>query len=572
MRKLLPILLVLALPLLVSAQTTFLGGNINDTNNWSNGFPVGTNNPGTSAVGGTVGFETVTNWYFNHTAGALVQGGFPNVNLKTEDGAWTMNGGTLSIRQITIRGTNIWTLNDGVYTGSNNKDCSAADDAQFVINGGTFSVSRHLDLQGNSALVMSGGELTAPNGRIGSQAVNGGGFIYLNGGTITADRYNAKNTTELTFGGTAEGSFTVRDWGTGPYTGTGDRMRDDHILINFQRGSKMTMSVTNARPLEIPQGTTNSAMWAEVLWDNNQLQVDGLDKSVLGLTWAEATTEGAFGNYYFKFASSNAPLSLYYNEPAGLPFLVDGKVLALGGQIITQPAPRWSPLDIAARLWYDASDADTVLESAGAVYQWDDKSGNGYNITQGTGSKQPTYGTRSVNNMPVIDFTTAHSMQRGNFGYDVGLFTVFMVKDFDGGTAHLSHNGSGGSRAFIFQTDRLSMQVIPDVTYTALSGTNMLCMVVDKYGLNEVTAYVNGSDEGSSSLGSDPGIGGGSAFRVNQNFVGGSNGDGGLCEIVVLDSISQNDREKTEGYLAHKWGIASELPVIHPYRGGPPLQ
>ena len=35
-------------------------------------------------------------------------------------------------------------------------------------------------------------------------------------------------------------------------------------------------------------------------------------------------------------------------------------------------------------LWLDASDSSTITEVSGAVSQWDDKSGNGNHVSQGT--------------------------------------------------------------------------------------------------------------------------------------------------------------------------------------------
>ena len=40
-----------------------------------------------------------------------------------------------------------------------------------------------------------------------------------------------------------------------------------------------------------------------------------------------------------------------------------------------------------------------------------------------------------------------------------------------------------------------------------------------------------------------------------------------LSEIVLTHSTMTNDdRQKLEGYLAWKWGLAENLPADHPYR------
>jgi hypothetical protein len=46
---------------------------------------------------------------------------------------------------------------------------------------------------------------------------------------------------------------------------------------------------------------------------------------------------------------------------------------------------------------------------------------------------------------------------------------------------------------------------------------------------------------------------------------------GSTCEIIAFDStLAALDREKLEGYLAHKWGFAGSLPTDHPYKSAPP--
>ena len=35
--------------------------------------------------------------------------------------------------------------------------------------------------------------------------------------------------------------------------------------------------------------------------------------------------------------------------------------------------------------------------------------------------------------------------------------------------------------------------------------------------------------------------------------------------IMVGSEISDSDRQKLEGYIAHKWGLAAILPSTHPY-------
>jgi len=47
--------------------------------------------------------------------------------------------------------------------------------------------------------------------------------------------------------------------------------------------------------------------------------------------------------------------------------------------------------------------------------------------------------------------------------------------------------------------------------------------------------------------------------------------DGKIGEFIVINSTSTSDRQKAEGYLAHKWGVASKLPADHPWKSYPPV-
>ena len=57
--------------------------------------------------------------------------------------------------------------------------------------------------------------------------------------------------------------------------------------------------------------------------------------------------------------------------------------------------------------WYDAQDLGTITEAAGKVSQWDDKSGNGYHVSQGAGANQPSLST--LNGLSAIEFVKANN-------------------------------------------------------------------------------------------------------------------------------------------------------------------
>jgi hypothetical protein len=84
-------------------------------------------------------------------------------------------------------------------------------------------------------------------------------------------------------------------------------------------------------------------------------------------------------------------------------------------------------------LWLDASDTATITESGGDVSQWNDKSGNGNNVSQATGINQPKTGTRTQNGLNVIDFDGTNEFLNGGDILDIrtGGLTALVVSKLD---------------------------------------------------------------------------------------------------------------------------------------------
>jgi len=106
----------------------------------------------------------------------------------------------------------------------------------------------------------------------------------------------------------------------------------------------------------------------------------------------------------------------------------------------------FTPLDIPGLAgWWDASDAATITASAGAVSQWNDKSGNGYHVTQATGTKKPTTGTRTINSLNVLDFDGGDGLQKAS-GVIPAPLAIYVVVEPDtvSGTDLIFHGGTAG--------------------------------------------------------------------------------------------------------------------------------
>ena len=47
---------------------------------------------------------------------------------------------------------------------------------------------------------------------------------------------------------------------------------------------------------------------------------------------------------------------------------------------------------------------------------------------------------------------------------------------------------------------------------------------------------------------------------------------GKIGDVIFVNGVSATDRQRVEGYLAHKWGLTANLPSDHPFRNQPPYK
>lgn len=239
----------------------------------------------------------------------------------------------------------------------------------------------------------------------------------------------------------------------------------------------------------------------------------------------------------------------------------------------------WSPdqLGSSLALWLDASDTNTIILNGLSVSQWGDKSGNNNNAVQPIASNQPLYNSVALNTKPTIQFNGASSIMRADSAaLSIGTqdFVVMIVMRFSsiGGRFFSLRRDSG-------TTNRAYLARYTNNQYVGYFGSplttsetvnvadNSVCMLgCSKIG-NTAMLYSNGNSYTPISA-TFP-----SAFNILT--LGGvfSSADSNVwfSEIIVnTGSTTQDNLQKTEGYLAHKWNLASRLPSNHPYKNFAP--
>ena len=59
-------------------------------------------------------------------------------------------------------------------------------------------------------------------------------------------------------------------------------------------------------------------------------------------------------------------------------------------------------------------------------------------------------------------------------------------------------------------------------------------------------------------------------MRLMRHFGSALRLEGMLGEVVAISSALSEDRERLEGYAAHRWGLTGQLPAGHPYKSVAP--
>lgn len=237
----------------------------------------------------------------------------------------------------------------------------------------------------------------------------------------------------------------------------------------------------------------------------------------------------------------------------------------------------WTPASLPSLAgWWDASDTATITASGGATSQWNDKSGNARHFTQGTGSAQPTTGTRTQNALNVLDFDGGDFMSAGDV-IDIGSgdLTVACVAKVDvngnfGLVCKALYGVTVGRWAIL--RDSGSYQAL--ISDSGGSGTGptkadsstaarALLAVIDRGPTNGIVLAFNDVDQGATTQ-SD------TADRDNTSYLlcgaynnaagtGAQSGyylDGFIAEIVICQTaLGSTDRASLQSYFATKWGL-----------------
>jgi hypothetical protein len=235
--------------------------------------------------------------------------------------------------------------------------------------------------------------------------------------------------------------------------------------------------------------------------------------------------------------------------------------------------PQYVPVPVSDKLvaWHSADEITGIADGA-KIPQWNDQSGTGNHATQGTDGDRPTYRTNRQNGLPAVDFVSFDSLV-SNVSSSSLDETIVAVIDIDTSSdTHAIINApvEQGRLLRVEATTRLlglwnlnpvanlavSSVAVPVDIPTIVSST--LNPTWAKVGVNGTTTA-----PASHSTTLDPGLTSVIGLRssVPHQF------NGTIYELMVFQpALTDRERQRVEGYLAHKYNIAHYLPNTHPYK------
>jgi hypothetical protein len=234
-------------------------------------------------------------------------------------------------------------------------------------------------------------------------------------------------------------------------------------------------------------------------------------------------------------------------------------------------------------LWLDAADSSTITLSGSTVSKWNDKSGNGRHASQETASSQPTRTLNGLNGRTVLTFDGGDTLNSTTIpGTTFAIYSVISSGPLTSAEDSWLSTRTGSTQGFELNARPLGPS--PGLRNFSASSVQAVLFSVANFVEQQPFLYYGLIDNASGNVAvgvnavitTDIGRvidASATALRVGgpTGGSGASNWDGYIAEIIIATSVPNvTERQKIEGYLAHKWGLTANLPANHPYKTNAP--
>ena len=230
-------------------------------------------------------------------------------------------------------------------------------------------------------------------------------------------------------------------------------------------------------------------------------------------------------------------------------------------------------------LWLDASNAGSFVLSNTIIQNWKDLSGNGndMNITDGNASLTGHLNGKTVafyDGNDVTATTKKFSSELDQSGYSVVALSRYagnqkfrvISSGYGLGSRNWLLGHHGGLLGCLFVEGWVDSGTTGDLNWHIFSATHESAISFNNGVAPLASFWLDGAirtlnSGGSSDVAPAP---------SDIVFGGALNTEKSICEVaefvMIAIKISDAKRQKIEGYLAHKWGLTSNLPSNHPYK------
>ncbi len=229
------------------------------------------------------------------------------------------------------------------------------------------------------------------------------------------------------------------------------------------------------------------------------------------------------------------------------------------------PSP-FTPKEVEGlSMWFDVTEISSIAVSGFLVSQINDLSGNGYHLSQGTASAQPTYNSTAINGKPALAFPSGKTLINSNFALNIHssgytFFAVIMVP--------VTASGSGFN---LMARNLLLLRVGPAAelnkfeSFVSVGGSleprvqanlnladSVSRIVSSSYNATTLTSKVHNSGTIASGT-RTPGQASSAGFSVSAS----NNAAPFLGEMLLFNrDLSAQEKTLIANYLSKKWGIA----------------
>ena len=245
------------------------------------------------------------------------------------------------------------------------------------------------------------------------------------------------------------------------------------------------------------------------------------------------------------------------------------------------PSTLWDPSQIISSIWLDASDTSTITHDANLISQWSDKSGNDNHATQSSNGSKPILNASDPDGKVIIDFDGINDSLLAptlNINQSYSIYLVAKSNKTSSGTPHdrdrdylFDGIGPGQERTLIAlnRSGKVDMYAYNSWANSSINTPTGYFVISAVCNTSSSSLALNGTNVTGLTIGASSFTNGltiGANMSSTSDFL-----DGSIAEFLIIDETSSTStRQRVEGYLAHKWGISSQLPTSHPFKNDIP--